>query len=402
MKRKIFLGVVAFLIALGAYGVVTEPLLWQRFAYLFLPGDDPTFRGLQPREVILGDQTMDLPVATEDERTMTEDALADMRAYAAEQNSFALIVVHKGKIQTEWYADGYDRNRLTQSQSMHKSVLPILVQAAIEDGDIGSLDDPIGTYLAEWQDDPRGAITVTQLLHMSSGLLEYEFSLNPTSDDFRWLFDANTTPVLLRTPLDWKPGTKFEYNNVNSELLGLIIERATGKRYSDYLNEKLWTPMGGERAELWMDSEGGKAHSSCCLLAPTRDWARFGMMMLGRGTINGHQIVDASFIDKMISPSPTFAWYGFQIWLGYSLDENPRARLLAGAYQRNEPFDARDTYYASGFGGQRVYVVPSEDLVIVRMGPSSGRAPVKETWDNTYLVNTALRNLVETPNSQFN
>ncbi len=376
----------------GAY--LAEPVLWSRYVGLFQTFDDPSFEYLRPREVISGGKTYIIPEATDDEHTISKEALNAMRAYAADQNSFALIVVHQGKIQTEWYAEGYDRDRLTQSQSMHKSVLPILIQAAIEDSDIGSLNDPIGAYIEEWQDDPRGAITITQLLHMSSGLFEYPFSLNPFTDAFRWLFDEDTTPVLLRTPLDWTPGEKFEYNNVNSELLGLIVERATGKRYSAYVEEKLWQPMGADRAELWLDSAGRKAHSSCCLLAPAMDWARFGMMMLNRGEVNGTRIVDAAFIDKMITASPTFDWYGFQIWLGYALEENPRARLLAGAYQRTDPFDAQDAYYASGFGGQRVYVVPSEDLVIVRMGPSSGRAPVKDTWDNTFLVNTALRNKI--------
>jgi CubicO group peptidase (beta-lactamase class C family) len=122
------------------------------------------------------------------------------------------------------------------------------------------------------------------------------------------------------------------------------------------------------------------------------DWAKFGLLLLGRGAVNGERVVSGEFIDQMVTASPEFAWYGYQIWLGYSRDLNPRAKLLAGGYQRTEPFIAADTYYASGFGAQRVYVVPSAELVIVRMGPASGPAPVRESWDNTYLVNTALRN----------
>ena len=139
----------------------------------------------------------------------------------------------------------------------------------------------------------RGAITIEDLLRMQSGLREYPFSLNPWSDSFRWLFGEDTVPVLLRTPLDSDPGAEFVYNNVNAELLGLIIERATGRRYADYLGERLWGPMGGAEAELWLDRAGGKAHSSCCLLATPMDWVKFGLLLLGRGEVNGQRIVAA-------------------------------------------------------------------------------------------------------------
>jgi CubicO group peptidase (beta-lactamase class C family) len=377
---------------------VRDPLLVQRFFTLFNPqvGDYDTLR---PREVVDGLAARELPVATDASRTISEDALASMRRYAEEQDSFALVVLHRGVIQTEWYAPGWSADSLTQSQSMHKSVLPLLIGAAIRDGAIDSVDDPAGRYLAEWRNDPRGEITLEQLMQMASGLLEYPFSLNPFSDAFGWLFASDSAPVQLRTPPAKAPGSLFEYNNVNSELLGLIVERATGKRYAEYFAEKLWRPIGGARAELWLDSEGGKAHSSCCLLATARDWARFGQLLLGRGSLNGRSVVDEDFFEQMITASRGSDWYGYQIWLGYSRELNPRAPLLAGGYQRTEPFDAEDTYYASGFGAQRVYGVPSAELVIVRMGPSSGRAPVRVTWDNSFLVNTALRGMRE-PNAQ--
>ncbi len=373
---------------------LSDPLLVSRFFTLFAE-EDGSYDNLNPRTEIFGSQPVDLQTASAAEKTIAAEALAAMERYAADQDSFALLVLHKGLIQAEWYAQGWSRDALTQSQSMHKSLLPILIGAALLDGDIESLNDPVDRYLQEWREDPRGSITVENMLQMSSGLLEYPFSLNPFSDAFQWLFASDSVAVQLKTPLDWEPGTKFEYNNINSELLGLIIERATGSKYADYLQDKLWTPMGGERAELWLDSEAaGKVHSSCCLLTTARDWARFGMLLLGRGTINGQRIVHDAFFQRMISPSANSDWYGYQIWLGYSRELNPRAEVLAGGYQRTDSFLAEDTYYASGFGAQRVYVVPSAQLVIVRMGPSGGRKPVKETWDNSFLVNTALDGLI--------
>ena len=133
---------------------------------------------------------------------------------------------------------------------------------------------------------------------MSSGLAQYKFTLNPFSDDFRWLYSSNTLPYVLKIPMaDWDPGTKFDYNNLNSELLGTILERSTGKRYSDILQEKLWGPLGGDSARVWVDSEFGDAFTSCCLMATAMDWARIGQLMLNRGQVNGKQIVPAAWID---------------------------------------------------------------------------------------------------------
>ena len=136
-----------------------DPLLVQRFFTLFNPqtGDYDTLR---PREVVNGLSARPLPVAGTDTRTISEDALAKMRSYAEDQESFALIVLHRGAIQTEWYAPGWNADSLTQSQSMHKSVLPLLIGAAIRDGAVDSVSDPAGRYLAEWRDDPRGDITL--------------------------------------------------------------------------------------------------------------------------------------------------------------------------------------------------------------------------------------------------
>ncbi len=228
---------------------------------------------------------------------------------------------------------------------------------------------------------------------MSSGLAQYDFTLNPFSDDFRWLYSSNTLPYVLKTPMaDWNPGTRFDYNNINAELLGTVLERASGQRYAEYLEKKLWQPMGGQQALVWLDSEFGDAITSCCLMATALDWARIGQLMLNRGDINGNRIVSADWIDAMIHQSPVSKWYGLQTWLAYEIEVNPRSRLPSamGAYTRKEPFLAQDVYYFSGRGAQRVYVVPSRELVIVRLGPALGRNPLKAGWDNAFLVNSVI------------
>ena len=228
---------------------------------------------------------------------------------------------------------------------------------------------------------------------MSSGLAQYDFTLNPFADDFRWLYSGNTEQYVLKTPLaDWQPGSRFDYNNINAELLGTVLEQATGRRYAEYLEEKLWRPLGGEDARVWLDSEFGNPITSCCLMATARDWARIGQMMLNRGQINGQRVVSESWIARMIEPSPVSKWYGLQTWLAYEPDMNPRFEnpTAMSAYSRREPFLAADVYYLSGRGAQRVYVVPSHELVIVRLGPALGPNPLKAGWDNAFLVNSAI------------
>ena len=372
-----------------------DPWLWRRFANTFmqLAGNAP--RLLEPNEQVAGDRSFELPVAEPDKLTIESEALEAGVDFAVRFDSYALVVAHKGIIQLEWYAEGWDRESLTQSQSMHKSLLALLIGVAIENGLIDSVNDPVNQYLPAWENDPRGSITLYELMIMSSGLAQYAFTLNPFTDDFRWLYSGDTVPVVLRTPqADWEAGQKFDYNNINSELLGLVLENAFGQRYAEILEQRVWQPMGGEEALVWLDHEGGNAFTSCCLMATARDWTRIGQVMLNRGAINGNRIVQPEWIFAMTKPSPEFQWYGLQIWLaGEELNPRSENPAAGGAYGRKEPFVANDTYYFSGRGGQRVFVVPSQQLVIVRLGPALGPNPLKPGWDNSYLVNTLTRGI---------
>jgi CubicO group peptidase (beta-lactamase class C family) len=342
------------------------------------------------------DGAFEFPVASAEELAVRPAALKSAENFAARFDSYALIVLQRGVIQTEWYGAGWHRERLTQSQSMHKTLVAMLIGIALDRGLIKSIDDPIGRYLAEWRTDPRGKITLRQLLTMSSGLIQRGFSINPASEDFAWLFGSHVEPVILHTPLaDWAPGSMFDYNNLNSELLGMVLQRTTGKRYATLLSRLIWQPMGGTDALVWLDREGGTAHTSCCLMATAMDWARLGQLMLNRGELNGNAILPSRWVDEMIATSRVHPWYGMQLWLGYPKDPNPRRgrREALGAYDQKEPFLAPDVYYFSGHAAQRVYVVPSRELVIVRLGPAMSLRPLKPGWDNAYLVNAIIRGM---------
>ncbi|MEC9375127.1 MAG: serine hydrolase [Pseudomonadota bacterium] len=350
---------------------------------------------LPPDEEIQGDNSYQLIKAETPQRIISNSALNEMHQYAEEFGSHALITVHKGVILDEWYADYWNRDLLTQSQSMHKTLMAVLIGIAIEEGKITSEKDPIGIYLEEWADDPRGNITLEQMMQMSSGLDQYAFNLNPFSNGVKWLNSGKSIePILDIQMLDWEPASKFDYNNLNSEILGIILTRLYKVRYSELLLEKIWLPMGGERARIHTDKPNGRAFTSCCLATPAMDWVRIGMMLINGGMVNNKQIVSSGWIKKMISPSPAAGFYGYQIWLGYDDPALPESAGSSGAVA-TEPFIARDTYMTWGRGQQHVFVVPSKNLVIVRLGPALGRQPIKPGFDVPYLVNTAIRGMLE-------
>ena len=230
-------------------------------------------------------------MAKPDGLTITPAALREAERYAAGFDSYALLVVHWGVVQTEWYAPGWDRNRLTQSQSMMKTLAALALGAAIADGHIKSVDEPVATYLPEWAGDPRGAIRIRDLLQMASGLAQVRFTLNPFAQDsaFRFLNSSDRAAVYLRTPAVMPPAREFDYNDLDAALVGLIVQRATGRPWSEWLDEKIWRPMGGQRAEVWLDreGEGATAMTACCMLAPAMDWVRVGLLMKDRGMVRG-------------------------------------------------------------------------------------------------------------------
>jgi CubicO group peptidase (beta-lactamase class C family) len=373
----------------------SDPIYWRRW-WDIVTHMAPDHMNFSPTVGMEASAIYEFPVAEARNLTIAPDALRTAEEFAAGVESFGFIVVHGGVIQTEWYGPGWSRDRLTQSQSMNKTVTAMMMGIAIEDGFVGSVDDPIGKYLVEWQGDPRGDITIENLLFMSSGLAQYRFSLNPFAKDtaFRFLNSQDRAAVVLNTALEWAPGSKFDYNDINAQLTGMIIERASDRPYAEYLRERLWDPIGGQFAELWLDDEGGLAMTACCLLASAVDWAKIGVMMENGGSINGRQVVPAGWIEHMIEPSPRYSGYGYLTWLGQGLMDDGHGKVGIERSQA-EPFLAPDMFYLSGYGGQRVYVDRDNDLVVVRLGPFSGMQPLMPHWDNAFLLNTIIRGIRE-------
>lgn len=368
----------------------------KRFGSFTAAGYDPLTAPPEwyaPTETVKGGDAPWLPVASEGERRVSGAALKAAAAFAEAQNSSALIVVQGGRVQFEryWRDDGPDS--IFNPQSMSKTVVALMVGAAIADGKIGSIADTVDRYVPEWRGQPRGGITIENLLNMASGLEQIEgkfgYTVSAQNPGARQSFGSDFYgPILKMQPVE-APGKRFDYNNNDANLLGIIVQRATGRRYADYLSEKLWKPLGLHEARLYLDREGGNPVVACCILSQPRDWAKIGQLLLQKGKWNGRQVADPAWLAAMAMPSKPYRGYGYQLWVGdQTISPTRAANADRNAEWQSEPFAAPDLVTLRGYGFQRVWVVPSLDLVIVRAGKSWPTA-----FDEAVIPNTIIRGM---------
>ena len=386
-------GLIALALA-AAVVVLSDRVFWDRYlrAYqfdTFVENPFPSIDRLYPQEVVNGvEPQREIPRRLPARRYISSEALELAAEFAEKSQSTSLIVYLNGEIEFEQYWLGAGPERPIYSFSMHKSVVALLIGIAIREGHIESVDEPLSRYLPEWADDERAAITIRHALHMNSGLEPMSFPTNPFSKHVQRQIGTSLGDTALSFSLRNPPGTVFDYNGVNPTLLVMVIERATGRRYADYLSENIWEPLGNREAAVWLDQEGGLARGATSLYAVPMDWLRIGELVLNQGVLNGEQIVTSDWIQQMTSPSPTNPLYGFLIWVGSEYVETRELESFEGfAATADDPFVAGDVVYFDGLGGQRVYVIPSRDMVIVRTGVLS------QEWQDSILPNVLVAGL---------
>ncbi|MBU2980012.1 serine hydrolase [Alteromonas sp. C1M14] len=292
--------------------------------------------------------------------------------YAEKTHSSALLVWQKGKLIGEHYWQPYGPKNYTQTQSVHKSVLNLLVGIALDEGAISDIHDPVEKYIGRWIDQPYGTITIENLLTMSSGLGKEPAKFFLERHFLRLLNDPDITSVAHSLPQKEAPGQTFEYLNNNPQLLLEVLEAATGQPYETYMQDKLWSRVAQSPGYLWLDNEDGVPHGYCCMMAVPRDLLRLGILILQKGKVGDEQVVPAEWIAKSTTPSALNPNYGYLTWLG----SPPTTKRI---YSQSNPFTAYhsspyvvdDIVYFDGFGGQRVYIIPSLELVIVRVGETT-------------------------------
>jgi CubicO group peptidase (beta-lactamase class C family) len=306
--------------------------------------------------------------------------------WAEKSKTTALIFIQRDTILYEKYFNGFDRGSYFHSQSMAKSFISFLIGAAIDDGLIKSINDPMTKYIPELKkrDSRFEKITVEDLLMMRSGL-KYNTSklpfLNihaPWHDEAVGYYHENVRKLLLdKVQISSEPGKYFQYCNYNTSYLGLIIERATGKTVSQYLQEKLWSQMMEYDALFSIDSkESGFEYMPSRLIARAIDYARFGRLFLNDGNWNGKQLISVSWIKKSILEDESVPRKFYPDYFGGGCKRTYYTYQWWG--HRN--CDSTYQFFANGNLGQIIYIIPHEDIIIVHCGNSNELFSAYDLW----------------------
>lgn len=280
------------------------------------------------------------------------------RAYLENHESVAFLIIQDGKIKYEEYWDEYGPQSHSNIFSATKSIVSLLIGAAIDEGKIKSVEEPIGKYLPEFSKDERGQISIKNLLTMSSGLDWDEAYSSPFSITTQAYYGKDLRKVSCKQHLIEKPGIRFNYQSGNTQLLSFIVEAATGKTISEYAQEKLWKPMQAKEAALWStDKKDGDEKAYCCFNTNARDVARFGQLILNKGTWNGKQLISEKYMHDATTAANYLTneeqnaplnYYGYQFWI--------------------LPYKGMNIPYLRGHRGQYIYSIAEKNAVVVRLG----------------------------------
>ncbi|MFM6321437.1 MAG: serine hydrolase domain-containing protein [Microcystis panniformis] len=285
-----------------------------------------------------------------------------MSEFLEKTETTGILVIKDEKIFYEKYFQGNSNLDKNTSWSVAKSFTSALVGIAISEGYITSVDDKITKYLPELINSGYQNVSIKQVLQMSSGVKFSEDYDNDSSDISKllpqlFLYMQPIKKVVLNFPSEYTPGTRFHYISLDTQILGLLIERATGQKFASYFETKLWQPLGAESDAFWLTDNHHTELTFCCLNATLRDYAKFGLLYLNQGYFNGRQIVPESWIKESIVPDSP------HLQAGATSEEYGK---WGYQYQWWIPTDSNGDYSAVGVWGQYIYVAPKEKVVIVK------------------------------------
>ena len=364
MRKIIGLALAAALAGNGAHAQVSlDPSAPKAIASILSWRGEEQAKGFRDIEHIFKTHTIKrgktvhpLPVAAKpidptfayDGKTWTIDEY--MKAYRVS----GLLVLKDGKIVLEKYALGRKPTDRWTSFSVAKSVTSTLVGAAIQDGKIKSLNDPVTRYVPDLKGSAYEGVTVRQMLMMSSGVKWNEDYVDPNSDVAKaggTVTEPGVNPMvsyLRKLPRANPPGTKFNYNTGETDLVGVLVSKATGESLAQYASEKIWKPYGMEQDAVWMTDPGDQERGGCCISMTLRDYARVGLFIENGGVANGKPIVPKTWVAEATkreidNGTPAPGGYGYFWWIRPS-----------GAYE------------AVGIYGQSISTFKDEHLIIVQ------------------------------------
>lgn len=273
-----------------------------------------------------------------------------------QNKSIAFLVIKDGKLDFEKYWDEGAVNSSTNSFSMSKSIVGMLLGIAMQENKIQNVFQPVSEFLPEFNQVDKEKyfnheLEIRHLLSMTAGLEwdEEYYSVSQTSEAY---YGSDIKQQMLNLKVVKEPGTEFEYQSAATQLLAMVIEKATGQPLPEYASEKLWKHIGANQDASWHTDDEGQAITFCCFNSNARDFARLGQLYLNKGRWNGEQIVPEPFVDISTQPNSKAIDYGYQWWIYNS--------------------GGTKAFYMKGHLGQYVVVIPDLNLVFVRLGHKGG------------------------------
>ncbi|WP_019945736.1 serine hydrolase domain-containing protein [Dyadobacter beijingensis] len=282
--------------------------------------------------------------------------------YLEAHKTVAFLIIRNDRIEYEKYFGSYDRESVIPSFSIAKSITSILIGCAIDDGLIGSVNDRVIKYVPELAANGFENVTVEHLLQMTSGIGFNEGYGNPFGDISTFYYGRNLRKAISKLKIVDEVGKKFEYQSGSAQVLGLVLERALkDETISHYLQDKIWVPLGMEFDASWSIDRrrNGLEKTFCCINVRARDLAKIGRLYLGNGDWNGKQIVSKGWVrqsTKVDTTNGSASNYQYQWWLPSSNGD----------------------FLAEGILGQLLYVNPSKNLIVVRLGSGDGGVDWKD------------------------
>jgi len=262
----------------------------------------------------------------------------------------AFLIIKNDSLWHESYYEGYHKDSLSNSFSMAKSITEALLGKAVKEGYI-NMDDRVKKYFPDIQGNFADEVTVADLASMSSGSDWNEDYYNPFRITTEAYFSNDLNKLMLDdVRYDDKPGERFHYLSGDTQMMGMIVAKATGMTLSEFMSESFWKPMGMRQDALWtLDQEDGVEKSFCCVNSNARDFAKFGKLYTHLGNWEGNQILDTAYVKKSMTPRKNMAkHYGYSWWLS--------------------DYKGKEIAYMRGVLGQYVIIIPEDNIVIVRLG----------------------------------
>jgi CubicO group peptidase (beta-lactamase class C family) len=379
---KILRNSLIFIIALVAITVAatfTTPFAHLRNFAMWGPHTIYDFRTHPTRVVENGNVPQPWPLDSAYNKREIPKALLDS---IEKQNTVAFLVIQDGKLVYERYWN-HGQDSLSGSFSAAKSIISLLIGMAIDEGKIKNVDQPVADFLEHFKEGDLQKVRIRDLLTMSSGLSWEEsdkgyFSLNAYGyygDDEGYTVD--------KMQVKEAPGQLWEYRSGDTQVLGLIVEKVFGRNISTLVSERFAKPMHFEHDALWLlDGAGKHEKAFCCFNGIARDYARFGQLLLNKGTWNGQRIISETYLTEATRPAtylkdPTennapVDFYGYQYWIL----NHPNGLKIPSM---------------NGLFGQYVYIIPEKNTVIVRLGNSQMVKPKHHYQpENFYFVDAGL------------